>query len=443
MEINRTSAFLIAAPKSNSGKTMVSMALMQAFVKHGITVQPFKCGPDYIDPMYHEKIAGRASYNLDSWMASEEHVRSVFNRNLPQPGVAVVEGVMGLFDGAQKEKGSSAEIARLLNIPVILVIDAASMAYSAAPLLFGFKNFNKNVQIAGVIFNQVSGESHYHFLKEAAEDVGVEPLGYLPRDERLSVKSRHLGLHLPGENKTEIFEVAAELVEKHINIEHFLELTERMEGIWVTGFFQPRRKIIIALACDEAFNFTYAANLDVFRLFGKVIRFSPLHDKTLPDADLLWLSGGYPELFARQLSENGTMRQSIKQFVENDKMVIAECGGMMYLGKEIILENGEREEMCGVFNCSTSFENKKLYLGYRQIDLDGLNVKGHEFHYSNLIQHEVSGMDVSVKNARGISVEMPVLRYRNCWASYMHLYFGEDGKLEQFVEKLFFAAIST
>ena len=297
MENNKTSAFLIAAPKSNSGKTMVSLALMKALVNRGITVQPFKCGPDYIDPMYHEKIVVYASYNLDSWMASEEHVRSVFNRNLPQSGVAVVEGVMGLFDGAQKDKGSSAEIARLLNIPVILVIDAASMAYSAAPLLYGFKNFDKDIRVAGVIFNKVSGESHYRFLKEAANDAGVEPLGYLPRDERLAIKSRHLGLYLPNENKQDLFDTAAELVEKNIDIDRLLELTKRTEKIEYKKQPAPKRKLKIALAHDEAFNFSYAANIDAMEHLGTVMRFSPIHDKTMPDADLPLASGRLSRTF--------------------------------------------------------------------------------------------------------------------------------------------------
>ncbi|WP_321996385.1 cobyrinate a,c-diamide synthase [Draconibacterium orientale] len=437
MKSNKTSAFLIAAPKSNSGKTMISLALMKTLVNRGITVQPFKCGPDYIDPMYHTKIAGRTSYNLDSWMASEEHVRSVFEKNIPASGVAVVEGVMGLFDGAQKDKGSSANIARLLNIPVILVVDAASMAYSAAPLLFGFKNFDKNIALAGVIFNKVSGESHYRFLKEAAEDAGVEPLGYLPRDERLSVKSRHLGLHLPNENNQELFTTAAELVAKHIDIDRLLELTAKTEKTAPANPPTQDKKIAIALAHDEAFNFSYAANIDAMEQLGTVTRFSPVHDKTIPAADLLWLPGGYPELFARQLAENTTMQQSINEFIEQGKMVIAECGGMMYLGKEIIDENGKREAMCRVFNISTSFENKKLHLGYRQINRDDFELKGHEFHYSNLIQHEPSSINIEVKNARGIPVEMPVLISKNCWASYMHIYLGEEGKLEQFLAKNF------
>ncbi len=433
MKQNNTSAFLIAAPKSNSGKTMVSLALMQTLVKRRITVQPFKCGPDYIDPMYHAQISGRASYNLDSWMASGEHVRSVFCRKLPRPGVVLVEGVMGLFDGACKDEGSSAEIARLLGIPVILVVDAASMAYSAAPLLSGFRNFDKRLRIAGVIFNKVNGESHYRFLKEAAEDAGVEPLGYLPRDERLTVQSRHLGLHLPGENSPAIIETASELVEKHVAVDRLLKLTEWERTSEPENHFHPQKQITIALACDDAFNFTYAINLDVLEQMGKVVRFSPLVDAMLPDADLLWLPGGYPELFSRQLAGNTAMRKAVSDFVENGKPVIAECGGMMYLGREIIGENGVGEEMCGIFNFATTFQDKKLHLGYRKIELGDFALKGHEFHYSHLICNEEAAVGFKVKNAREITVDMPVFRYKNCWASYIHLYLGEEGKMEQFI----------
>lgn len=433
MKLNSTSAFLIAAPKSNSGKTLVSLALMQALVKRSITVQPFKCGPDYIDPMYHGQISGRASYNLDSWMASGGHVRSVFNRKLPELGVALVEGVMGLFDGARKDEGSSAEIARLLGIPVILVVDAASMAYSAAPLLSGFRNFDKRLQIAGVIFNKVSGESHYRFLKEAAEDAGVEPLGYLPRDERLTVQSRHLGLHLPGENSPAIIETASELIEKHVAVDRLLELKTCERTTGPENHVSTKKRMIIALAGDDAFNFTYAANLDMLEQMGKVVRFSPLNDVMVPDADLLWLPGGYPELFSHQLAGNAAMRKAVSDFVESGRPVIAECGGMMYLGKEMIGENGMSEEMCGIFNFATTFQNKKLHLGYRQIEFNGFVLKGHEFHYSNLIRQGTPAPGFTVKNARGITVDMPVFRYKNCWASYMHLYLGEEGKMEQFI----------
>jgi len=411
--------------------------LMKALVLRGITVQPFKCGPDYIDPMYHTQIAGQPSYNLDTWMASQEHARLLYEAHLPQPGAAVIEGVMGLFDGAQKDKGSSAEIAKTLNIPVVLVIDAASMAYSAAPLLFGFKNFDSTIQIAGVIFNKVSGESHYQFLKEAAEDAGIEALGYLPRDERLSIKSRHLGLHLPGENKLYLFETAAQLIEKSVNIDRLLEITQHKNRQPAANKKKMLIKQTIALAKDEAFNFTYAANIDACKQLGKIEYFSPIHDTKLPNADLLWLPGGYPELFANELSENKAMLTEIKQFTESGKKVIAECGGMMYLGKKIILEDGQHIPMCNIFNISTSFENKKLHLGYRKIKLKNIELKGHEFHYSNLIQHQPSPTEIEVKNARNTVIAMPVLRYKNCWASYMHLYLGEEEKLIEFIEKEF------
>ena len=433
MENNSVSAFLVAGPKSNSGKTTITMALIRAFAKRGICVQPYKCGPDYIDPMYHSKMAGRPSYNLDSWMSSEQHVQKMFQSHLPENGVAVVEGVMGLFDGARKDEGSSAEIARLLDIPVILIVDAASMAYSATPLLFGFKNFDPRIRMAGVIFNKVSGESHYRFLEEAARDAGVESLGYLPKDERLSVKSRHLGLHLPEENKENLFQTATELIEKHIRIDKLLEITSVSYKVENQPIAQHSNTFKIAIAKDAAFNFSYQANIDALNRIGSVTFFSPLHDREIPDADLLWFPGGYPELFAHELAQNESMIQSVEAFIDNNKIVIGECGGMMYLGNEIVDENGKGETMCGIFNISTSFEKKKLHLGYRRINWDGLEIKGHEFHYSNLILHDNTANKFEVSNARGENVEMPIFRHKNCWASYMHLYLGEAEKLENFL----------
>lgn len=433
---NKSSAFLLAAPKSNSGKTMVSLALMQSLVKRGITVQPFKCGPDYIDPMYHSKISGRPSYNLDSWMASPEHIRTIFTNNHPIGGVSIIEGVMGLFDGADKDKGSSAEIARLLNIPIVLVVDGASMAYSAAPLLFGFKNFDKRLKIAGVIFNKVSGESHYRFLKEAAEDAGIEPLGFLPRHEQLAVESRHLGLHLPGENKMKLFDIAAALTEKHILVNRLLAITRTTIEAPATPHPLTKQRMTIAMAHDEAFNFSYSANIDRLKQMGKVIPFSPIHDNQLPPADLLWLPGGYPELHTAGLSKNTAIQEAIRRFIEQGKPVVAECGGMMYLGKELIDENGNASSMCGIFDFSTSFQHKKLHLGYRQTELPNLILRGHEFHYSNLILPNAPLSSPTVKNARGITVEMPIFKYKNCWASYMHLYLGEEDKMQQFITAL-------
>ncbi|MDA3853396.1 MAG: cobyrinate a,c-diamide synthase, partial [Bacteroidales bacterium] len=432
------SAFLIAGPKSNSGKTIITLGIIKALVSRGLSVQPFKCGPDYIDPMHHESVAGFKSYNLDVFMGDEHHIKDIFNSHSLESDLSIVEGVMGLFDGAQKAKGSSAAIAKLLNLPVILVVDAASTAYSIAPLLYGFKHFDKAVNIAGVIFNKVGSASHYSFLKDAADDVGVCSLGYIPKSEGLNMPSRHLGLMMPQEVDTKSpIDVAAELIEKHIDLEAIIEQfkVEIPQGKSVIK--PPHTSRIFAVAQDEAFNFIYPANIDALKQLGEVKFFSPLHDKELPEVDLVWLPGGYPELFAKALSDNTEMRKQINIFAENGGAIIAECGGMMYMGKSLI--NNEKEDlpMCGVFDYSSSAQNMKLTLGYRKVNFEGLQLLGHEFHYSKL-EKDDQALQANYKalSARDTEVGMKVYRYQSVWSSYMHLYLGELEKMEAFIERL-------
>jgi cobyrinic acid a,c-diamide synthase len=462
--------FLIAAPKSNSGKTLITLGLIKAISDQGYCVQPFKCGPDYIDTMHHTAIAGRSSYNLDLWMSSESHVKSIFHSQMKDAEVGVVEGVMGLFDGARKDEGSSAAIARLLDVPVVLVVDASSVAYSVAPLLYGFKHFDRGIRLAGVIFNKVAGDSHYQFLKEAAEDSGVKALGYVPRDKALAIDDRHLGLHMPGEGKeAEIVKKAADLIKEHVLVPALLEAAGGVPGENTkhpdsSGFCHSERSeeslcqessrsqntqsnkcsnftdapfesqnLKIAIASDKAFNFTYQANFDCLKVLGTVEYFSPISDENLPDADLIWLPGGYPELFAGELSKNRLMLSAIRKFAESGKAIVAECGGMMYLGKEIILKDGSSFPMAGVFGFSTSFKDMKLHLGYREVRGESFSLRGHEFHYSELL-NACTTPEYVVKSARGKQIEMPVLRHKGVWASYMHLYLGEPERMKRFLK---------
>ncbi len=439
MSNNQRHAIMIAAPRSNSGKTLITLGLIRALRKKGYVVQPFKCGPDYIDPMHHKWVSGKPSYNLDTWLASHQHVKDIFTSHLQNSDIGIVEGVMGLFDGAQKDKGSSAEIAKLLSLPVILIVDASSVAYSVAPLLHGFKTFDKNIKLAGVIFNKTGSDSHARILEEGAKDAGVEMLGYIPRDKRLIIESRHLGLHLPGENANlEIIDIAAELVEKHVDLDRLLNIcpisipevkTKQLDSK-LNAHFR------IAIANDKAFNFTYQANFDALSNLGKIKYFSPLNDDVVPEADLLWLPGGYPELFGSELSSNYSMLKSIKDFIESGKIVIAECGGMMYLGKSIVDKNGVEHPMTHVFDFSTSFKDMKLHLGYREVPQNGINLKGHEFHYSKLIQDTGIAHCSEAFTSRGLAVDMPVFRCKNCWASYMHLYLGEPDHMLNFLNYL-------
>jgi cobyrinic acid a,c-diamide synthase len=480
------SNFLISAPSSNSGKTTLTLALLRALKNRGLSVQPFKCGPDYIDTIHHTKAAGQPSVNLDTFMSSDAHVQEVYAKYSGESDVAVTEGVMGLFDGADRMQGSSAAIAELLNIPVILVINAKSMAYSAAPLLYGFKNFYNKIKVVGAIFNFVNSESHYRFLQEACADVGIEALGYLPKNEELVIPSRHLGLHISAETDYEnIIEKLAVEVEKTVHINRLLEISvipavevcDEVPPTFVSPqtcfsaevdvcedtdigdlglspkFVSPqtcsvvdvcedidlgvglvvcgdtnhgdRKKLKIAIARDEAFSFTYHQNIEILSQLGTIIWFSPIHDTVLPETDFLYLPGGYPELYGKELSVNKSMLLSIKQYCETGGLTFAECGGLMYLGNSIIDKHGESYEMVGVLNCSTCMQSPKMTLGYRIAKWDGLEIRGHEFHYSGFADESLDAEEVKITNAKGIEVPTKLYRKNNTFASYMHVYWGE------------------
>lgn len=423
---------LIAAATSNSGKTTFTIGLLRALRNRGINVQPYKCGPDYIDTMYHHIASNNESVNLDTFMSSDDHVRHLYEHYGAQADCRLVEGVMGLFDGYDKSRGSSAEIAQLLDIPVILIVSAKSVAYSVAPLIYGFKHFNPNVRIAGVVFNMVASETHYAHLRAACEDAGVECLGYLSRNERLQIPNRHLGLTIKMKEEMDtIAEQAASEIESHcphlINI-----LTSTLPQSTKTnpssprgearrGAEEARRGTSIAIARDSAFNFTYRANIDALRSIGEIVFFSPLSDEALPKCDMLYLPGGYPELFAEQLSANNSMRESIRRFAESGGRIFAECGGFMYLCSDI-----DGVSMCGVLPFSATMEGAHLHLGYRVTD-DG-TCRGHEFHYSTIVPTEIPSSVTVINNqlsAKGIPVPTSVFRYKNVVAGYTHWYWAE------------------
>lgn len=415
----KKSSFLIAAASSGSGKTTLSLGLMNALSRRGMTVQPFKCGPDYIDTQYHSLATGRSSINLDLFMSTEKHVKEIYSRYGADSDVNIVEGVMGMFDGYERMAGSSAELAEKLNIPVILLVNAASTAFSVAATIYGFIRFRKNVKVVGVIFNRVASENHYAFLKDACAETGVPSLGYIRKNDALKTPSRHLGLSLDSVTKIERFiNAAAEEVERNIDIETLLSLTE-------VDSEEPQRyktvvdDKVVAVAKDEAFNFIYPVNIEAFR--SRIVYFSPLRDTSLPDADMIYLPGGYPELFADELERNSGMRKAINEYAESGGRILAECGGMIYLTEEI---DGKR--MCGVFPLKTTMEDARLTLGYRKVNFPELNIRGHEFHYSHTVPARENIPSVAQQfNVKGTLVATPVYRYRNTFAGYTHLYWGE------------------
>lgn len=429
------SQFLISATTSGSGKTTLTLGLLRAFKNRNLKTQPYKCGPDYIDTKYHDLASGNKSINLDLFLSSEDHVKTIFAKHGFDKDVRVTEGVMGLFDGYDRMAGSSANIAELIKMPVILVINAKSMAYSAAALLYGFKNFYKGIHVAGVIFNFVASESHYSFLKDACMDVGLEPLGYLPKNAEVEIPSRHLGLNIDEQFVFDEFaDKVAALVEKHINIDRLLEITD-CPSITYSPLESPiqKQELNIAVAYDEAFNFVYHENIAYLKEIGNVTFFSPIRDKHLPEADLIYLPGGYPELYLSELSNNKQMLEDIKQYAEKGGRILAECGGMMYLSESISDKEGNAYPMVNIFQQKATMENMRLKLGYRSFNYAGMEIKGHEFHYSKIADSpQCLSSETLIYTAKGIETDTKLLRYKNVIAGYTHIYWAEKGLLSLF-----------
>jgi len=414
-------AFLIAAPTSGSGKTTIARGLMALLTSKGMKVQPFKCGPDYIDTKFHEAVCGRPSINLDTFMASPEHVRELFMHYGSGADVCIVEGMMGLFDGYDREKGSSYEIARVLDVPVVLVVDAKSAAYSMAALLSGFIHFREDVRIAGVIFNKVGSEKHFSMLQQVCEDLGVECFGYLPKNPSLEQGSRYLGLDFSQQPESKVL---MNLLEEHVRWQELSKLfiprlgTNDSQG--GNNSFPRWEQSVLLARNAESFSFLYQETLDRFE---KVRCFDPETEVPLFDGiDLLYLPGGYPEKHLEALVGNEACRKAIRDYAEQGGRVVAECGGMMYLCESIVTDEGEFS-MCGVlpYKISARKADRKLSLGYRQFMLDGKEYRGHEFHYTQFVG-EIPQSITQVYNAKGEPVSTPVFRYKNVLASYTHLY---------------------
>ena len=410
-------ALMIAAPTSGSGKTTIARGLMALLTQKGLKVQPFKCGPDYIDTKFHDAVCGRPSVNLDTFMATPEHVRELFAHYGTEADACIVEGMMGLFDGYDRDRGSSAEIASVLEIPVVLVVDAKSTAYSMAPLLQGFVNFRKDVRIRGVIFNKVGSTRHYEMLRQVCDDLHLECLGYLPKQAPLEQGSRYLGLDFSqAAEQTELVRLMEETIEwKRLLFPVELERRPLLAPPGLGG-----KPVTLIARNAESFSFLYQDTVDSF---ASVRFFDP--EKEVPDfadVDLLYLPGGYPEKHLEALVANEACRKAIKDFAERGGRIQAECGGMMYLCREIVTDEGAYP-MCGVlpYVITARKADRKLSLGYRQFVLDGKAYRGHEFHYTQFLG-ETPPSVAQVYNAKGEPVTTPVFRYKNVLASYTHFY---------------------
>ncbi len=453
-------ALCVAGTHSGVGKTTLTLGLLAALRRRGLCVQPFKCGPDYIDPGHHTLAAGRPSRNLDTWIMGADAVQRAYARACMKADAAVVEGVMGLFDGASSsdDEGSTAHVCRLLAVPVILVVQAKAMARSIAALVHGFAAFAPEVRVAGVIANQVGSEGHASILRESLDAAGLPPLlGAVPACADWTLAERHLGLVTAAEggDRAEWFARLADGIEQHVDIDRLLACCAANAAPDATFAKEPEVEpaphapsLRLGVARDEAFQFYYEDNLDMLRARGvELVPFSPLQDRALP-AGLagLYLGGGYPELHAAQLADNRGMRASILDFAESGKPVYAECGGFMYLCASLADVDGREWEMCGVFPVRTRMETRLRRLGYVEAETlaDGLfgergtRIRGHEFHWSHVESGSADAAVFRAHPARSDEAGAETgLRRGRVWASYLHLHFASNpSALEAWVRVL-------
>ncbi len=440
---------VIAGTHSDVGKTTVTLALLAALTARGRRVQAFKAGPDFIDPGHHTAVTGRPSRNLDGWMLGEALNREIFARAAADADISIIEGMMGLFDGSSPvgEKGSTAELAKQLKAPVLLVIDGSAMARSAAATASGYAKFDSGLGVAGVLFNRIGSEGHYKLLKEAVEaETDLTVVGYLKPDPTVSVRDRHLGLVTAIEQgSTELYGRLAKAAAETIDLDRIERLARSCDDLppLSTSPFpslQRRGKIgvRIGIAYDPAFCFYYQDNLELLEAEGsELVKFSPLNDQVLPDVDLLYLGGGYPELYGEKLAKNLVMREAIRAFAGRGGAIYAECGGMMYLTQTIRDFGGRSHEMVGLFAAEAIMGKPGLTLGYRTValaqscilGLPGTVVRGHEFHYSTLEPKGPLRYACILTDAQGKPTGKDGLVMGNTLALYTHLHFASQPQL--------------
>lgn len=442
---------VIAAAQSGSGKTTVATGLLSALRQRGIVVQSFKVGPDYIDPGYHRLASGRAAHNLDTWLVPKERVPALFAEESEGADITVVEGVMGLYDGGREGVSSTAEIAKLLKAPVVLVIDAKSMGASAAALAMGFRDYDPDVQLAGVILNRLGSKTHEAMIRQAMKEIDMPVLGALYRNEELHMPERHLGL-LPAEENTdrEIVEALGNAVAGSLDLEAILHLACMTPDLVLKEMASEQRVLPgtvcrIGIARDEAFSFYYPASLKVLERFGaELVPFSPLHDEALPKVDGLFFGGGFPEIFAEQLTGNASMRKAIREAAGQGMPIYAECGGYMYLMQELQDFTGSIYPMCGVFAGRAAMTKKLQMVGYVEAALQqdtvlgpaGTVIHGHEFHFSQEeAKDRESGRPFIFTKMRNGSRYPAGQCCKQALGSYLHLHFaGCPAAAEHFVE---------
>ncbi|MFZ5647043.1 MAG: cobyrinate a,c-diamide synthase [Bacillota bacterium] len=433
---------VIAGVHSGVGKTTVSTALMRALAGLGLKVQPYKVGPDYIDPGYHTAATGRVSRNLDAWFLGEDGVREVFMRSASGADISVIEGVMGLYDGrGSGGEGSTAHVARVLDAPVILVLDARSMARSAAAMVLGYKNFDPDLNLCGVIMNRVGSERHYLFLKDAIESsTGVRVLGRVGYNRDVELPERHLGL-LPTyekDNLSRIMDDMANSIREGLDLEGVVTLARAAPSPPppvkpVFPVLKAEPKVRVGLVMDAAFNFYYRDGLDLLEHLGaEIVTFSSLEDRLPPDLDGLYIGGGFPEMFAGEIARNREFIVGIRDMYSRGMPVYAECGGMMFLSQSVSDFSGNRFEMAGIIPGETVMLKKRAALGYvtavplrdNMLAPAGREIKGHEFHYSVLNGINPSRHAYMLKKEGEDRARPDGYVAGNLLASYLHIHFA-------------------
>lgn len=447
---------VIGGAHSGVGKTSVTLALVRAMTRRGMRVQTYKVGPDFLDPSYLTLASGRPCYNLDGWMMGEAYVRRLFGRTSADADIAIVEGVMGLFDGSDAETsgGSTAEIAKWLDAPVLLVAGAHGLARSFAALVKGYASFEPDVRIAGVIANQCGTDRHASWIADALRSSAQPPLvGAIPRGALPSLPSRHLGLVTADDRNlsTSVLDALADAIEAHARIDRIIEIARSAPSLCAEQSDVPHDQNAprIGIAHDEAFHFYYQDLFDELSARGcELVRFSPIHDQRLPDGlDALYIGGGYPEEHAEALAANTSIMEEIRRFAQSGRPLYAECGGLMYLSEGIQTLDGEWFPMLGILPTRTRMLERKRSLGYVEATLiadslwgaAGSALRGHEFHYSEMLTDPTVdaawSTAYSIKRRRSDEATSEGFQYRNILTSYAHLHpASQPGAIDRFIE---------
>lgn len=451
MQSIATPRVIIAGTSSGVGKTTIVTGLLAALTGQGFKTQSYKVGPDYIDPGYHQLASGQQAHNLDTWLVPEEKLASIFARTAVDKDIAIIEGVMGLYDGGRHGVSSTAAISKLLKAPVILVVDARSMGESAAAIVLGFMRYDPDVRLAGVIVNRLGSETHRQMVVQAIEKLGVPVIGALRRNPDLAMPERHLGLTPVTENGAlDVVAAMGRQMEAEVAIDKLIAIAKEAPALQFASSIPAlagAKQVKIGVAHDEVFSFYYPESLQILEESGaELIYFSPLHDDKLPAMDGMILGGGFPEMFVGQLERNQSMRQDIFKACQSGMPVYAECGGLMYLSEEIADFNGNTYQMAGVVPAVCSMQKKLETVGYVEVTALSDNIlcscgdtlKGHEFHFSSMLPQAADEFPWAfqfTKARNGVTYPGGFV-CNNILASYLHMHFAGNPKAAtRFIDK--------